>query len=174
MKNKIALLALCMFISAAGIEAQSLPNGCGNDKAKFEVNTTDAAPPALTPENGKALVVFIETPLSGGHLTWPTVSTRFAIDNIWVGANMNNSYFTVSVTPGDHLVCSGRQGYHAEDWADSSPLFAEAGKVYFFESKVDYYRNESDKDRAFHFKQITADQGRACLKASKLSSWTQK
>jgi hypothetical protein len=173
MKNEIALLALCTFIGAAGIHAQSLPDGCGNDKAQFEVITTEAAPSTMKPETGKALMVFIETSLSGPR-TWPAVSTRFAIDNIWVGANKNNSYFTVSVTPGDHLICSGRQGYRAKDWADSTPLFAEGGKVYFFESKVDLYRHESDGDRAFHFKQITGDQGRARVNESKLSSWTPK
>jgi hypothetical protein len=175
MKSGIVLLALCAFVSAVGFEAHaaSLPDGCGSDKVQFDVNTTHTAPPTLTPEPGKALVVFIETSNEGGA-TWPAISTRFAMDGAWVGANKDNSYFTVSVMPGDHLVCSGRQGWGAGDWADSSPLFAEAGKIYFFESKVYLVRNESDKGRAFHFKQITENQGRSRVNASKLASWTPK
>lgn len=173
MKNEIVLLAMCAFVGVAGFEAHaaSLPDGCGSDKVKFDVKTAKAAPPTLTPEPGKALVVFIETTDSG---TWPAISTRFAMDDAWVGANKNNSYFTVSVTPGEHRICSSRQGWGGGDWSDSSPLSAEAGKVYFFESKVYLVRNESDRDRAFHFKQITGDQGRSRVNASNLSSWTTK
>jgi hypothetical protein len=175
MKNKVVLLALCAFLGVARFEAHaaSLPAGCGSDKVKFEVETTKAAPPTLTPEPGMALVVFIESTDNG---TWPAISTRFGMDDAWVGANKNNSYFTVSVKPGDHSICSSRQGWGAgaEGWSDSSPLFAQAGKVYFFESVVHLTHNQSDGGQGFHFKQITADYGRSRVNASRLSSWTTK
>jgi hypothetical protein len=174
MKNEIVVLALCL-VGAVGLEAHaaSLPDGCGSDKIKFDVKTVETTPPTLTPEPGKALVVFIETS-EDGRSTWPAISTRFGMDDVWVGANKNNSYFTVSVMPGVHRVCSSRQGIASGDWSDSSPLSTEVGKVYFFESKVYMVRNESEKGRAFHFKQITDEQGRSRVKASSLSSWTPK
>jgi hypothetical protein len=171
MKNKIVLLALCVFLGVARFEAHaaSLPAGCGSDKVKFDVETTKAAPPTLTPEPGMALVVFIESTDNG---SWPTITTRFGMDDAWVGANKNNTYFTVSVKPGDYRICSSRQGWGAEDWSDSSPLFAQAGKVYFFESLVHFTHGECDRERGFHFKQITEDYGRSRVNASRLSTWT--
>jgi hypothetical protein len=175
MKIKMVLFALCAFVGATRMEAKpaDLPGGCGRNSVKFEVKTARVGPPTLTPEPGKALVVFIETFDEPGT-KWFPITTRFGMDDRWMGANKNNSYFTISVMPGEHRICSTRQGWGSGDFADSSPLSAEAGKVYFFEAKVHTYRNEGDRERAFHFKQITDDQGRSRVDASELSNWTTK
>jgi hypothetical protein len=176
MKSKmnvvVFFLLACATAGQAG--ATALPSACGDDKIQFDVKTQKAEPASLTPEPGKALVVLIET-IDGSVPPWDVPSTRFAIDGTWIGANRGNSYFVISVTPGAHNVCSGWQGSFSEqrDRSDMSPLTAEAGKVYFFESKVKW-TGRSGSDGAFRFKQITDDQGRFRVKASKLSSWTPK
>ncbi len=170
------LLVFCVLTSAAAWEAgaTALPSACGDDEVQFNVKTQKAVEASLIPEPGKALVVFVET-MDGPFPPWDIPSTRFAIDGSWVGANRGNSYFVISVAPGEHNVCSGWQGTLSEqrDRSDMSPLAAEAGKVYFFEAKVKG-TGQSTSEGAFRFKQITDEQGRFRVKASKLSSWTPK
>jgi len=174
MKAALKLMTFCVLAGATAWQARAtmLPSACGPDKIQFDVKTKSVPLALLTPEPGKALVVLIET-LDGSFLMPP--STRFAIDGQWVGANRGNSYFVISVTPGEHRVCSGWQGALSEvrDRSDMSPLDAQAGKVYFFESKVKY-TGQTTSEGAFRFKQITDEQGQERVKVSKLSSSTPK
>jgi hypothetical protein len=53
------------------------------------------------PASGKAIVYFLQDDLKYGARPRPT--TRFAIDGNWFRATHANSFFYVSVDPGDHM-----------------------------------------------------------------------
>jgi hypothetical protein len=131
---KAALIAL-FFAAAAWAQnpAPGLPAVCGPDRAGFDVKL-DKSQPALVaqPEAGKARIYFI------GEGFYFMVN-RIGLDGRWVGANKNDSYFSVSVEPGEHHLCASM------DLRGGQPMrflhfTAEAGKVYYFTAREVYAR----------------------------------
>jgi Protein of unknown function (DUF2846) len=107
--------------------------GCGDMSVKFKVSNahTTASPIALQPE--KALVYFVQD--DSHYLSHPHPTVRQGIDGNWVGATHSNSYYTLSVTPGEHHVCAiWQKKVNLFQGLKSSALHftAEGGKVYFF------------------------------------------
>jgi hypothetical protein len=104
---------LVMLIFAACAFAQDKPTnaavapGCGPASVKFDVNADAHAHPMSQPEAGKALVYFIEDDTN--FLSTPKPTTRLGIDGSWVGANHGNSYFYLSLEPGEHHLCASWQ-----------------------------------------------------------------
>jgi hypothetical protein len=130
------LTAGLLVISIGPARAQSAP-GCGPDKVKFEVTLAKPSDPAPAPELGKALVVFLQD--SGSKYPEGTPLTQYGIDGAWVGAIQGDAYFSVSVAPGEHHLCSNWQSKlaHVGDPRATAALHftAEAGKTYFFCTK---------------------------------------
>jgi hypothetical protein len=81
----------------------------------------------------KALIFFIqdigEQHFGVAALTW------IALDGAWVGANKNNSYFSVSVQPGEHHMCSILRSEWLGHPVEFAHFTAEAGKVYYFRAR---------------------------------------
>src|SRR6185312_9705018 len=82
--------------------------GCGPAAVHFEVKTEKHHLP-VRPENGKALVYFLQDDTQFQSRPRPT--SRIGIDGTWVGATKSNSYFYVSVDPGEHDLCSSWQSF---------------------------------------------------------------
>jgi len=85
------------------------------------------------PENGKALVYFIQDDTQ--FLSRPRPTTRVGIDGSWVGATQSQSYFYVSVEPGEHYVCASWQSSVGGPVAHSTAaihLTAVAAHSYYF------------------------------------------
>jgi len=139
---------LIFFLFASPVLAQNkfadaaIAPGCGAEDARFDVKTHKGQHPIAQPETGKALVYFIEDDSEYGGLFGPT--TREGLDGMWVGATHGNSYFYVSVAPGEHHLCASLQPVGDSDKTQTRAVAhftAEAGNVYYFRVKNSWRRD---------------------------------
>lgn len=134
-KETFVLLALvAVSFSSTGASAKTiLPDACGDDKVKFDVRTEKDQPPPAPPEPGKAQIVFVEdNPRMVAPFHYATV--RFGLDGTWAGAGNGDSYFVVSVTPGEHHLCADWEGN--KRGVGTASFTAEAGRIYYFAAKA--------------------------------------
>ena len=137
--NRIKLYAwiVCLALTPLARGKTVLPDACGDDKVQFEVKGVSDHSQALTPDAGKALIVFTEEALSNHS----DLTTRYGIDGAWVGATHGNSYFLVQLAPGEHHLCAAPQGHFGitggqrEHLIGVTSFTAEAGRVYFLGGK---------------------------------------
>lgn len=129
MKTKLVLSLLCfsLVFANSALAKTILPDACGDDSVKFDVKTEKNQPAPAPPEAGKAQIVF-----SGSG----DAVIRYGVDGTWVGANNGNSYFVVSVSPGEHHLCAGWQSVfgNKSKKVGMATFVAEAGKVYYYEA----------------------------------------
>src|SRR5579862_2157911 len=104
---KLALVSVLLFVSPAFAQNPQIAPACGSDDVKYDVSTKKVATHAAQPPQGKALVYFIEDDNDFGSVPKPT--TRFGLNGQWLGATHGNSYFSVTVDPGEHHVCANWQ-----------------------------------------------------------------
>lgn len=156
---KIALVMMLWAVSAFAQDQSAVAAAaCGPSNTSFDAKLDKSQHTLAQPEPGKARVYFVqeigEVSCLGGCVTG-----KIGIDGAWVGANRRNSYFSVSVEPGEHHLC-----------ADPGPLVAlahftaEAGKVYYFR-----IRFISFERRLFDFDAIDSDQGKHLIASYALS-----
>lgn len=111
--------------------------GCGPADFKFSVKTVvgNRATPVADPS--KATIFFLQDDVRYGVRPRPT--TEFGIDGDWVGATQANSYFFVSVDPGEHHLCANWQSRVTKrvPTRPTSALHftAEAGSTYYFRAR---------------------------------------
>jgi len=108
---------------------------CGPSNEDWDVTTNDKTHPTAAAEPNRAHIYLIQDDTE--YVPHPRPSVRFGIDGQWAGATHSNSYFFVSVDPGEHHLCIrwqgavGAGGQHRE--SDSVlELSAEAGQDYYF------------------------------------------
>jgi hypothetical protein len=133
---KIALVLLCLATTAfAQDHIGAAPAACGDLSVSMAVNLDNSAQHAIQqPEPGKALVYFIQDTGRGSTLAYPT--TKIGIDGKWVGANKKSSYFAVAVEPGERHLCAMVQSSFVGGGMEFAHLTAEAGKTYFFRTRI--------------------------------------
>jgi len=125
---------LLLFIA---ISAQ-LPGGlmaqqaCGPKDTHFKVDLDDTRHDLAKPESGKALVYFVQDMDKQNGLG---VTTQVGIDGNWVGANRDNSWFAVSVAPGEHHICVTGKSHIYGEVLELAHFTAEAGQTYYFRSR---------------------------------------
>ena len=190
-----ALMSILAVTGAAHASSTILPDSCGKDAVHFNVDTTKNSAPLAAPEAGRAQIVFIESLESSGMYLGGTPSTRFGIDGAWVGANKGNSYFVVSVAPGEHHLCVNWQSHvqGKNPPVGMSSFTAEAGKTYFFEVKITRKFTSGPtvigggqpgqppptvlgggrSDQSFAFSAVDDDEGKYRVKLSELSKFTE-
>jgi hypothetical protein len=139
---KVALVLLLASMAFAQNKPTVMPPSCGAADAKFEVKTDSAQNSPAQPDAGKALVYFVEDDSGFGSMPKPT--TREGLDGAWVGATHGNSFFYLSVDPGEHHLCASwqtavilRQGHQTA----AAHFTAEAGGVYYFVVKNTWERS---------------------------------
>ncbi len=170
------LLLTASLAFAAHARATVLPDACGDDSVQFDVKTQDNQPPPAPPPAGKAQIVFIENekqPIGAIFVKLMYATVRFGMDGAWVGANYNNSYFTVTVDPGVHHLCASWQSAlsRIEKNVDVASFTAEPGKVYYFAADVKVIpTGENTADITFALSQIDEDKGKYRVKAWKLAT----
>lgn len=128
---KIALVAL--LFAASAIAQDQPPNGlaaCGSWNVSFHVKLDASPQTPADPESGKARVYFIQD--SGTIHTFRYPSTRLGLDGKWAGVTRKNSYFSLSLDPGEHHVCAAEQTDIPWEHVELAHFVAEAGKVYYF------------------------------------------
>jgi hypothetical protein len=169
MKTSLSALLFCASLSCAGqVWATDLPDSCGGDKVKFDVETEESHSAPARPAEGKAQVVFIE---NENQMIGPFMhaTVRFGMDGAWAGANYGNSYFALIVDPGVHHLCASWQsdlGTFKKN-VDVTSFTAEPGQVYYFAAQVTVASRDSV---IFGFSQLNEDEGKYRVKESKLST----
>jgi hypothetical protein len=165
MKTFLALL-LVTFASAAF--AQSAPPqtvtapGCGPDNTKFDVTSDKSKHPFAQPDPGKALIYFLQDDSSFESRPRPT--TRFGLNGKWIGATQANSYFYVSVDPGEHHLCAEWQnfvGFTSGPKSGAAHFTAEAGRAYFYVVNDQYIREHGPAGMKMEL--LDSDQGQLML-----------
>jgi hypothetical protein len=139
--KKTMRIALSFFLVALPALAQekadtaAAPPACGPDDTKFDVKLDETQHTLAQPEPGKARVYFIEDKGAHSFGIGAAVETWVGLDGEWAGANRNNSYFSVSVGPGEHHVCASVRSImgHALELAH---FIAQTGEVYYFRARI--------------------------------------
>jgi len=169
MNPRIALLLLCasLFPAAQALAKSKaiLPDGCGSDAVEFDVKQEKNNPAFAGPAEGKAMIVFVETMPSESKLG---TTTRFGLDGDWAGATKGDSYFSVEVAPGEHNLCASMQSApknRKKEFTRAASFTAEAGKVYYFESKFSIIPTPS-----VELTQLSEAEGKYRLKAWKYAT----
>jgi len=133
------ILVNLIFFSGTNAFAQIAP-GCGTVDIKFDVSTKDSQVMAA-PDPGKALIYFLQDDTN--FASHPRPTTRFGLDGKWIGATHANSYFYLSVDPGEHHLCANWQsivGLGIGLRTAAAHFTAGVGGVYFFVAHDRYSR----------------------------------
>ncbi len=156
-----------IMLFAASASAQVPPVGstaaCGHENVSFKVKLDESQHTLAQPDPGEARVYFLHDAGTSITLGYPTV--KLAMDGAWVGANHGNSYFSVSVEPGEHHVCVTLQSSLVAQRVELAHFTAEAEKVY-------YYRTQLVTSRSvelLELEPIDSDQGKYLIATFPLS-----
>lgn len=160
---KHVLVILLFTVAALAQQGADAAAACGPTKTSFDIKLDDSQHTLSQPESGKALVYFIQD-IGAVNCLGPCMKTRIGVDGGWVGAVQHNSYFSVSVDPGEHHVCARPQSRVAPETSEKyasvllalAHFTAEAGKVYYFRTRSFSTQNQA----IFDLERIDADQGR--------------
>jgi Protein of unknown function (DUF2846) len=140
--------ALMILLLASSALAQSAPAptgtatvpGCGPADFSFSVKSDGSSHPVSQPEPGKALAYFLQDDRTFESHPRPTV--KWGMDGTWVGATQADTYFYLSVDPGEHHLCAEWQSAVLINGGRPSAadhFTAEAGKVYYFRARDLYW-----------------------------------
>lgn len=131
------VIALVMLFSAFAL-AQTSPASrtpaCGPETVNFNVKRDDAQHTVAQADPGKARVYFIHDAGSTSVVGYPTV--KLAVDGSWIGANHGNSYFSVSLTPGEHHICVTLQSSLVAPRVELAHITAAADTVYYYRTRL--------------------------------------
>lgn len=143
MRIAVFVLLFVAFASAQPPPAAP-PPACGPESISFDVKTEKSQPGPAQPgpaqlgpapsDPAKALVYFIQDDGPYGNHQHSTL--RIGLDGKWVGAYKHNSYFSVSVDPGEHHVCVNEQQRYQLGLVALAHFTAEPGKIYYFRTQL--------------------------------------
>jgi len=159
----IVLVMLFAASTSAQAPPAATPAACGRENVSFKVKLDESQHTLAQPDPGKARVYFVHDAGTTVTLGYPTV--KLALDGAWVGANHGNSYFSVSVEPGEHHVCVTLQSSLVAQRVELAHFTAEAEKVY-------YYRTQLVTSRSvelLELEPIDSDQGKYLIGTFPLS-----
>lgn len=157
---RIALVMIFLVASAfAQNQSAAAAAACGPKDTDLELKLDKSKHALAPPETGKARVYFIQD-IGRVSCIGGCVKTKIGMDGTWVGGVQHNSYFSISVEPGEHHMC-----------ATTGPMIAlvhftaEAGKVYYFRTRAFGAENQG----LFDFDPIDSDQGQHLIASYPLS-----
>jgi hypothetical protein len=178
MKTLVALLLFATFSSLALAQNQATETavapGCGTVDTKFDVKTNSSQHPFAKPEPGKALVYFLQDDTYFQSVPRPT--TRFGIDANWIGATHANSYFYISVNPGEHHLCADWQsfvGFNVGQKSAAAHFTAVEGQTYFFLVK-NHGGGKEQPPAGMKFAPVDSDEAQLLMSKFAFSSSTPK
>jgi hypothetical protein len=159
------ILLVMLFAASASAQVPPVAStaACGHENVSFKVKLDESQHTLAQPDPGKARVYFVHDAGTSITLGYPTV--KLAVDGAWVGANHGNSYFSVSVEPGEHHVCVTLQSSLVAQRVELAHFTAEAEKVY-------YYRTQLVTSRSvelLELEPIDSDQGKYLIATFPLS-----
>jgi hypothetical protein len=161
-----------------------LPDSCGDDKTRFDVNTEKTTSAPLLADSSKALLVFAESidKHAAGSCFGCNFTVRFGIDGAWAGANKGNSFFAVPIEAGEHHLCANWQSRlkSLNSNVAMTHFRAEAGQVYYFEAAIKGVSGEvtgtgnnvmTDTIWTLALSELNQDDGKYRVKISSLASF---
>ena len=168
---RIAIVALLFAVTVSAFAQDTAAisaaeAACGPKGVRFDVKDDNSTHTVAQPEAGKALVYVVQE-IGSVSCIGGCITTRIAIDGAWVGANHHNSYLRFAVDPGEHHLCVNWQSRFGR----LSRVFglahftAEAGKVYFFRSRMIGWQGPT----FFDLEAIDSDLGRLFVASTPLS-----
>ena len=132
--------ALILLVFTATLVAQDKPAvvaaACGSKDIQFDVKKDGAQHSLAQPEAGKARVYFVQDfgqTQCFGHCG---ITVRMGLNGSWVGANEDNSYFSILVDPGEHHLCATPQSWNLKRLVGLAHFTAEPGKTYYFRTRL--------------------------------------
>jgi hypothetical protein len=156
------LVLIILAVSAFSQEQVSVvPAACGPKEA-FDVKLDQSQHALAQPEPGKARVYFVQD--IGAVNCLGSCGAKIGLDGAWAGANKQNSYFSVSVEPGEHHVCANTSSQFSPHTVALAHFTAEAGKVYYFRT-----RPYLAKDQLPNLDPIDSDEARYLIASYPLS-----
>jgi len=131
------MLFFAMLLTSSAL-AQIAPSSstaaCGRQNVSFKVKLDDSQHTLTPPDPGKARVYFIHDAGRSWTAGYPTV--KVALDGTWAGANHGNSYFSVSVDPGEHHVCVTLQSSLVAQRVELAHFTAVADTAYYYRTRL--------------------------------------
>jgi len=164
----LLLLVCCSASALAQVPRAVWPTACGSENADFHVKLSDAQHAPSQPAPGMAIVYFIHE--AGNSFTFGYPTSKIGIDGAWAGANHGNSWFSVSVAPGEHHLCAALQSSLLGQRVELVHLTAEAGKIYFCRTRLVMSRSVELSE----FQLLDSDQGNYLLASFQLAISTPK
>jgi len=152
----MSIVVLAALLTASAL-AQNLPTSttaCGSGVGSFKVKLDESQHTLEQPDRGKARIYFIHDAGTNWTTGYPTV--KIAVDGAWQGANHGNSYFSVSVDPGEHHVCATLQSSLVAQRVELAHLTAAADTVYYYRTRLILSRGVE----LLELDSIDSDQGR--------------
>jgi hypothetical protein len=137
---------------------------CGPNEVSFQVKADPQGQHLATAERGEAVVYIVETQkvYDVGNIT-----VKIALDGAWVGANQGDSYFFVTVKPGEHHLCARWQSSLASRQEVSlNNLTAESGKTYYFSIRI---TGDGREGYSFDLVKINSDEAQLLIARSPYS-----
>jgi hypothetical protein len=136
MRLVVVLMVAGMLLATAALAQPSPPNptACGPENVYFKVKLDDTQHTPAAAEPGKARVYFIHDAGTDHTLGYPTV--KMAVDGAWSGANHGNSYFSVSLSPGEHHLCVALQSSIVDQRFELAHFTAAADTLYFYRTRL--------------------------------------
>jgi hypothetical protein len=162
------LLALVLFAWPCMAQSYVPPidpeAACGAREVKFQVRSDYQGLHLPVVDAGKAVVYFVEMQKIDGI---GNVTAKIALDGKWVGANHSNSYFFVTVEPGEHHLCTSWQSSVASRQQVSlNNLTAESGKTYYFSTRI---TGDGREGYSFDLVKINSDEAQLLIARSPYS-----
>jgi hypothetical protein len=164
---KSAVVVMLVAASAfAQNESAAFAAACGNNAVTFQVKRDESQHTFAQPETGKARVYFVQD-IGEVNCLGGCVTTKIGLDGAWVGANQHNSYFSVSVEPGEHHVCANLQSHFSRQGqlVGLAHFTAEAGKIYYFRTRA----FGGDNQALFEIDPVDSDEAKYLIASYPLS-----
>ena len=158
---KPVLLALLFVAAAFAQDPDAVRNAqaaCGPKSARFDVKPDPSQHPTPEPQGGEALVYVIS---EASGCVGCSFNAMVGLDGAWLGAVTRNSYFSFTLAPGEHHVCTEQlpAGLNHSQHLALLQLNAEAGRTYFVR-----VRNIHDRyQQFFDFQTLDPDEGKLLL-----------
>jgi hypothetical protein len=131
---RVAVVALLLAVPAFAQVRPAYDAACGSGNVSFGVKLDESQHTLAQPDPGEARVYFFHDAGAERALGYPTI--KVAIDGAWVGANHANSYFSVSIEPGEHHVCVNLQSSIYTQRVELAHFTAQAEKVYYYRTRL--------------------------------------
>jgi hypothetical protein len=157
------LVVMLLAVSAFAQDQSAVVATCGPKGTNFDVKRDESQHTLAPPEPGKARVYFVQD-IGVVSCLGACLTTKIGLDGAWVGVNQRNSYFSVSVEPGEHHVCANLNPQFSPHTVAFAHFTAEAGNVYYFRVRPFW-----GKDQLLNIDPVDSDQAKYLIASYPLS-----